>query len=113
MATKKGKQRNVRKPYETPFFHLDQVMVIPYLKQCRVCRHDSPKNMLCTNCKGSYYCSKRCQQKDWQSHKTLCKQIRTALDKCAKEEDNLHHYDEYEDGSTIMDYFDPKHGIVG
>lgn len=42
----------------------------PFL--CEIC--DKPGEKRCTNCRRSYYCSKRCQTTDWPIHKILCKE---------------------------------------
>ena len=44
---------------------------------CAVCKTSINLN-LCSNCKTTYYCSKKCQHQDWHRHKLEC----FALDTC-------------------------------
>jgi hypothetical protein len=49
-----------------------------YVKNiCNVCSKLS-KNK-CTNCNQIYYCSKKCQKKDWKEHRKVCGRVGTEL----------------------------------
>lgn len=41
--------------------------------KCEIC--DTVSTLLCSKCKNSHYCSKKCQTKDWKNHKEECKKI--------------------------------------
>ena len=45
----------------------------PVKSICNVCNTTSETMYLCGKCKSVGYCSKSCQQKDWNSHKGECK----------------------------------------
>jgi hypothetical protein len=72
---------------DSPFFHLEDVMAIPFLKHCEQC-HRPAKN-LCSNCKAVYYCGRECQTKHWKFHKPGCTAVKQELAKLKKEEEKL------------------------
>ena len=44
-------------------------------KRCNYCNKIDGKLKTCTRCKQAFYCSKKCQKKDWKNHKKVCKKI--------------------------------------
>ena len=44
-------------------------------KRCNYCNKIDAKLKKCTRCKQAFYCSKKCQKKDWKNHKKVCKKI--------------------------------------
>lgn len=40
------------------------------IKKCKKCSKVS--NLMCGQCQSTVYCSKQCQQMDWESHKMVC-----------------------------------------
>jgi len=40
--------------------------------KCCVCNGANPQKMRCSKCKREYYCSRRCQNKAWPTHKQSC-----------------------------------------
>lgn len=46
--------------------------------QCWVCKLFSGKSHRCSICKSRLYCSPECQNKDWDLHKTICKDLKEA-----------------------------------
>jgi hypothetical protein len=71
--------------YDSPFFHLDETLVIPHLKQCGYCHHQEAVN-LCSGCKSMFYCSRPCQQQHWSEHKHNCKRFQKLLAELARRE---------------------------
>ena len=49
--------------------------------------------MRCTQCRSSYYCSRKCQQKDWTQHKVLCASIKELELQRNRNVDNSGFYD--------------------
>lgn len=45
-------------------------------KRCEKCGKQSEKPSRCSQCQVMYYCDKDCQKKNWQEHKSICKEIR-------------------------------------
>jgi len=39
---------------------------------CCVCGNTETEPERCSNCLVAYYCSRKCQKKDWKTHKTVC-----------------------------------------
>lgn len=39
-------------------------------KKCKICSKVS--SLLCGQCQTTVYCSKQCQQSDWENHKRIC-----------------------------------------
>jgi len=52
------------------------------LKMCSFCHCKKPRDQMkkCSKC-GTKYCSKNCQQSDWQDHKQICKMMRSGKKK--------------------------------
>ena len=46
-----------------------------YCHVCRVAERNVDKLKMCANCQCVYYCSKSCQFKGWEQHKTVCDAI--------------------------------------
>lgn len=42
------------------------------MKFCQACGKESLKLSTCGNCKNVVYCNRKCQKKDWKSHKLAC-----------------------------------------
>lgn len=40
------------------------------IKKCKKCSKIS--NLMCGQCQNTVYCSKQCQQSDWENHKRIC-----------------------------------------
>lgn len=55
--------------------------------QCIVC--ETPDGKLCATCNAASYCSKRCEKRDWQSHKLLCKDFAEYQDEHRPSPDHL------------------------
>jgi hypothetical protein len=54
--------------------YLEHVLRQPSNQRCVACGgKGKPKLQVCTSCKNTRYCSKECQKRDWQAHKTVCK----------------------------------------
>lgn len=51
------------------------VKKVPRLRICAICRKEAKSLMVCGQCKLRSYCSQECQLKDWDKHKSFCKQI--------------------------------------
>ena len=49
-------------------------------QKCTVCKNQADKKCTC----GVLYCSKKCQNKDWGTHKKICKVLRSEEGKIAK-----------------------------
>ena len=43
-----------------------------YPKCCNSCSASELKLLVCKRCKSVYYCSKQCQQSDWNKHREIC-----------------------------------------
>lgn len=43
-----------------------------YPRCCAKCNSRDSKLLLCEKCKSAYYCSKQCQQSDWNKHREIC-----------------------------------------
>jgi hypothetical protein len=46
------------------------------IRVCRWCKNTDrgkAKYKICTGCRSAYYCSKKCQKRDWEKHKLICK----------------------------------------
>ncbi|MFC1842121.1 zinc finger MYND domain-containing protein [Candidatus Dependentiae bacterium] len=42
---------------------------------CNTCGKEGKKLQKCSACKKTYYCSRKCQIKDWKEHKKICKKL--------------------------------------
>ena len=43
---------------------------------CFCCKTKEPVPKRCNGCNVAYYCSKQCQEKDWENHKKCCKMVK-------------------------------------
>lgn len=41
-------------------------------KICKICKMIANDFFWCAQCKNVWYCSKKCQNRDWNSHKLIC-----------------------------------------
>ena len=55
-------------------------------KTCAVCKPEV-NNKRCGGCHIKWYCSVRCQSKDWKNHQAICMKIRNEYEELDKEEE--------------------------
>ncbi|CAB5308274.1 unnamed protein product [Rhizophagus irregularis] len=59
------------------YFKSGKLNKVPVKNICNVCL--KPSKNKCTNCNQIYYCSKKCQKKDWKEHRKVCGTVGTEL----------------------------------
>lgn len=47
-------------------------ILVKELPACPTCGTKSVQMMMCTQCRGVYYCNRQCQKADWKNHKINC-----------------------------------------
>ncbi|MBF0208008.1 MAG: zinc finger MYND domain-containing protein [Oligoflexia bacterium] len=52
------------------YAHASQQLSTPQEGKCNVCGKNTPQQ--CSRCKQVHYCSRECQARDWQNHKSIC-----------------------------------------
>lgn len=49
------------------------------LQSCSVCAKTDCPLLRCSNCFGAFYCGQVCQEKDWPTHKAICKKAQDII----------------------------------
>ena len=57
-------------------------LTTPNDKNCMNCKNSKSKSK-CSGCNLARYCSKACQEQDWEAHKSICRCIKKELEKYA------------------------------
>jgi len=71
---------------------VSEVNVTPLSQQFQCSNCGQPSVSSCSRCSAIRYCGKECQEAQWPSHKSICKEIKTQKNKTDQEADPLRNY---------------------